>query len=116
MSEAINAVLILGTIFGFIYAIVHLNVKRKERMAMLAKGADPSMFHEKVRVKVTSLRYGLLLVGVGIGILLGNFLVDNADFVPEVAYFSMTFIFGGIALIISYFMGKRIEAQEKEGE
>lgn len=116
MSEGINAVLILGTIFGFIYAIVHLSVRRKERMAMLAKGADPSMFHEKVRVKVTSLRYGLLLVGVGVGILLGNFLVDNAGFVPEVAYFSMTFIFGGIALIISYFMGKRIEEREEEGE
>lgn len=114
MNEGIQAVLILGTIFGFIYALVSLSVRRKERMALIAKGADPSLFHEKVKTKVTSLRYGLLLVGLGIGILLGNLLEATADFSPEVAYFSMTFIFGGIALIISYFMGKRIEEQEKE--
>jgi hypothetical protein len=114
MNEGIQAVLILGTIFGFIYAIVHLNVRRKERMALIAKGADPSLFHEKIRTRVTSLRYGLLFVGLGIGILLGNLLEAVADFTPEVAYFSMTFIFGGIALIISYFVGKRLEEQEKE--
>jgi len=108
----LTPVLILTIIFGFIYAIVYLGVRRKEREALLAKGADPAIFEDKVKQKINTLRYGLFLVGIGLGILMGHVLVSAAGFSGEVAYFSMVFIFGGIALIISYFLGKKIQSEE----
>jgi hypothetical protein len=109
----LTPIFILATIFIFIYALVHLSVRRKERMALLAKGADPSVFHDEVRNKITTLKYGLFLIGIGIGILIGRILVSAADFEPEVAYFSMVFLWGGIALVISYFLARKIEKDEE---
>jgi hypothetical protein len=58
------------------------------------------------------LKYGLFLIGIGAGILIGNILTATADFEPEVAYFSMVFLFGGIALVVSYFLARKIERED----
>jgi hypothetical protein len=91
-------------IFGFIYGVVHLGVRKKERMALLERGADPSIFHEKPGM--AGIRYGLLLIGVAVGILLGNIIEATTCLESEVSYFSMIFLFGGLALVISYFIEK----------
>jgi hypothetical protein len=101
----ITPVLVLIVIFGFIYAIVNLGVRRKERMMMLDKGADPSLF-QNTKPGLAGIRYGLLLIGVAVGILLGNIIEATTCLEEEVSYFSMIFLFGGIALVVSYFMEK----------
>ena len=100
MDLELTPVLVLAIIFGTIYALVALNVRRKERMALLEKGADPSIFHEPKREKITSLKYGLFLIGIALGIFMGNILEETTRLEPEVTYFSMIFLFGGIALVI----------------
>jgi hypothetical protein len=107
----ITPVLVLLVIFGFIYAIVHLGVRKKERMAMLEKGTDPSVFH-KFKPGMAGIRYGLLLIGVAIGILAGNILDATTVLEEEVSYFSMIFLFGGMALVISYFLEKHQSGKE----
>jgi hypothetical protein len=106
--EGITAVLILGIIFGAIYGIVQLNFQHKERKMLLDKGADPSKFQFPKEKKATSLRYGLLLIGIALGIFLGNVLTVTTDLMQEAAYFSMVFLFGGLALVISFFVEKRM--------
>ncbi len=101
----ITPVLVLLIIFGFIYGIVALGVRRKERMVMLEKGADPSVFND-LKPGMAGIRYGLLLIGVAVGILVGNILDATTVLEEEVSYFSMIFLFGGIALVISYFLEK----------
>jgi len=101
----ITPVLVLLIIFGFIYAIVYLGVRRKERMTMLEKGADPGVFNDH-KPGLAAIRYGLLLIGVAAGILLGNILEATTNLEEEVSYFSMIFLFGGMALVISYFLEK----------
>ena len=101
----LSPVLILLTIFGFIYAIVHLNIRRKERMALLEKGADPSVFDIKPQ-STTSFKFGLLFIGVAVGILLGNVLEVTTALEEEVAYLSMIFLFGGLGLVINYIVEK----------
>lgn len=108
MSEQIGAAFILIVIFGFIFAIVYLGIRRKERMALLEKGVDASFFISQ-RTSSTSLKFGMLFVGVAIGILLGNILEYSTSLNEEVAYFSMVCLFGGLALIINYFMEKKNE-------
>jgi hypothetical protein len=105
----LTPIFVLLIIFGFIYAIIALNIRRKERMALLEKGADPSVFQEPKSDKIAALRYGLLLIGFAIGILIGSLLELLTRMGPEESYFSMVFLFGGIALVISHFMGKKIK-------
>lgn len=97
----LTPVLVLAVIFGFIYAVVFIQVRKKERLAMLEKGADPSIFNVESK-PASYLKYGILLVGLAVGILLGNILEVQTSLNPVVSYFSMIFLFGGLGLIISH--------------
>lgn len=102
----LTPVLILATIFGFIFGIVYIQVRKRERLTMIEKGADPSMFN--VEYKPGSyLKYGIFLVGIAVGILLGNVLEVATTLNPVVSYFSMIFFFGGLGLIISHMIEKK---------
>jgi amino acid transporter len=113
----LTPVLILGIIFGAIVAIVYLGNRKKERMAMLEKGVDPSIFLNSVKNGSQSLKYGILLIGLGLGILVGKFLTYTEAFrnEKEAAYFSAIFLFGGAALVFFYFMDKRRSGAQKNG-
>jgi amino acid transporter len=113
----LTPVLILGIIFGAIVAIVYLGNRKKERMAMLEKGVDPSIFLNSVKNGSQSLKYGILLIGLGLGILVGKFLTYTEAFrnEKEAAYFSAIFLFGGAALVFFYFMDKRRSDTHKNG-
>ena len=104
---------IVGAFVMVVYLRRYTNI---ERMAMIEKGVDPQFFESKKRPVNTSwsLRFALLLIGGGVGLLLGNVL-DQAYYVEEeVAYFSMLFICGGLGLIASYIIEERkLKAEEK---
>lgn len=112
----LQPVLILGVIFGAIVAIVYLQVRRKERMALLQTNKDASIFKAGCMKESASLKYGLLLVGVGLGILLANVLVSFHVLSEDVAYFAMIFIFGGIALLIDFFLQRKQLREHEELE
>ena len=108
----VTPIFILLIIFGFVYAVIHLNIKRKERMALLEKGADPSIFNfENKGNKMVTLKWGLILIGLALGLLLGRILEVYGVFnhAEEVGYFSMLFLFGGIALVVSYFIERNMK-------
>jgi hypothetical protein len=98
--------------FAMIYGIVYLLVRKKERQALLEKGADVSVFEVQGR-SYGSLKWGLLLVGIGVGILLGKVLGSYTALEEEPAYFSMICLFGGIALIIFHMITGKLEKNPK---
>lgn len=102
----LGASIVLTVIFGFIFAIIYIGIRRKERMALLEKGVDASFFISK-KNSSTTLKFGMLFVGVAVGILLGNILDVATQLQEEVSYFSMIFLFGGLGLIINYFIEKK---------
>jgi hypothetical protein len=99
------------SLFAMIYGIVYIAIRRKERMALLQKGADISLF-EKKRRSPLELKWGMLLVGIGVGILLGRILAATSCLGEEASYFSMICLLGGLSLVIYHFMEKRIAEKE----
>lgn len=113
----LTAILIVGITFGTVFGFIYLVIRKKERMAMMEKGVDASIFITKKRSDY-SLKYGLLLVGVALGILIGNILsnLPSFEYVQEAAYFSMIFLFGGLSLVIYHFLAKKQLKEEEEKE
>lgn len=103
----LTPVLVLLIIFGFVYGVVALAVRKKERQMMIEKGVDPSIFATNRKPTSASLKFGLLFVGVAIGIILGHIMHEYAYMQEEAAYFSMIFLFGGLGLVVDYFLEKR---------
>jgi len=82
----------------------------QERMAMIDKGMSPADF-KTTGGSTGPLRFSLLLIGFGLGLLIGYFL-DMAFYMEEVGYFSMLFVFGGGGLGLAYIIEER-KAKEK---
>ena len=103
----LEPILVTAIIFGFTYAVIHLLVRRKERMALIEKGADYSALQGGSKPGVLALKLGLLFIGVAVGLLLGSVLVETTTLHEESAYFSMIFLFGGLGLVISHYIEKK---------
>ena len=101
---------VFATIFGIIYIIV--TARNKERMALIEKGADPKLFES---VKKTStggiLKWGLLLVGIGLGTFSAMLLVQAG--LEEGAYPAMICLFGGAGLIVAHRMEQKSETPKE---
>jgi hypothetical protein len=96
----------LAGIFGIVY--VFLMTRYKERMSMLEKGVDPALFTSNRNSQSQTLKLGMLSVGIAIGILLGNLLYKNDWLDESVAYLSMTFLCGGVSLILNFIINRKI--------
>lgn len=107
-SDILVPITIFATVFGIMY--VHLTTRNKERMALIEKGADASMFSMKIN-KLAALKYGMLLVGLGLGLLAGNIIAETTRLKEEVAFFSMTLFGGGWGLIGFYLIERRIKKE-----
>ena len=108
-EDIIIPIALFGTIFGIIY--VFFTTRNKERLALIEKGADASLFTSNRKSssnKTFALKIGMFLVGIALGLLLGNVIAETTRLKEEVAYFSMTFLCGGLSLIIFYFIEKKM--------
>ena len=100
----LTIIITLGVFVMIVYLRRYQNV---ERMSMIEKGVSSDLFREQ-RGKFGTLRWSLMLIGVGIGFLMG-YALDSMFDMEETGYFSMLFIFGGLGLGLSYMV------EEKKG-
>jgi hypothetical protein len=101
-----------GAIFGIYY------LRNRENMAMIERGINP---REGIRPRTrsfTSLKFGLLLAGSGLGLLIAYLLdqlvipkhivtlPDGAHYTEDnpAIYFALIGLFGGLGLVLSYIM------------
>ncbi|MFZ4462554.1 MAG: DUF6249 domain-containing protein [Bacteroidales bacterium] len=106
--DAIHDIGMGAIIFGSIYGIFYLFVRRSERLAMMEKGVDASVFYvNNPKTGHSSLKFGMLFIGVGLGILIANILVAAGGLQEEVAYPALIFLFAGIALVLNYVIDKK---------
>lgn len=96
---------IVGIIAISILVIYLRKFENEERMSMIDKGMNPSDM-KIIRNTSFPLRFALLLIGGGTGLLVG-YILDANTRMDEVAYFSMIFIFGGIGMGLSYLIEEK---------
>lgn len=112
-SELIIVPIMFGIIFGIFY--LHYSTRNKERLALIEKGADASIFvkgkreHAAPIWKVLTLNLALLLMGIGIGIFIAAILHYNFGVDEDVAYPGTIFLMAGIGLFTGFTMTKNLD-------
>jgi hypothetical protein len=112
-NQGFVAVMFFLTFFGSIFGIAYFyyTTRNRERLALIEKNADASIFKiEPVNIfKKFSIKLGMLFMGGGIGVLVGNILTVSTRLEEPVAYLSMIFVFAGAGLISSYFVARKLK-------
>lgn len=106
VRDCIVSLTTILAIAGILY--VFLMTRHRERMALMERGLSPDEFSNKKNIFRATLRYGLLGVGIAIGLLLGNFVDRHFDVPRNAAFISMIFFFGGISLIVSFLIDRKL--------
>jgi len=99
-------VLIPFGFFGMIILLVYLSYRKKMRMAMIERGLDPNSL-DNFKKSNTTVKFGLFLAAIGLGVLIANGITAMGWLSEEVAFLSMVFIFGGAALIGGGFLDRK---------
>ncbi len=112
MEGLIGFIAFFATIFGVVY--VHYTTRNKERMALIEKGADASLFNtgkEAVKWNFSwskfTLKIGMLAMGIAIGIIVAALMVQAQILDEDALYSSMIFFFGGLSLVLFYVIDRK---------
>lgn len=130
--------LVCAIIFGCIYKVIELFVRKRERLMIISKLTEISNVDFKgINIyssgnKFTALRVGWLLLGVGCGFLLGflinmmatygkyaydlNSVWDYHRVVSGIVYIACICICGGLGLLLSYKAEHKAEHPEEKKE
>ena len=115
MNEFLIPFSFFALIFGWVY--LYLTTRNKERMALIEKGASANLFNTGKSNggffgKLATLKLGMFFVGVALGALIGNILASTTMINEPIAYVSMIFLFGGLALVSYYIVASRLHIEE----
>jgi len=110
-SEVVVMPIVFGVIFGIYYLFI--SARNKERLALIEKGADASIFYGKIKRvtpmwKVIVINFALLLMGIGVGIFIAAILHYNLGVNEDVAYPGTIFLMSGIGLFSGFYFTKKL--------
>jgi hypothetical protein len=99
----------ITAILGIVGLLIILRkFENDERMAMIEKGlALPQKEGTKVN-PASALRWGCLFVGVGLGIFIAN-MIESIKDEAEALYPALILIFGGLGLLVSYYIQLQLD-------
>ncbi len=93
-------------LFAILY--VYWTTRSKVRLALIEKGVDASIFKSNPQTsRANLLKWGIFLIGLSVGVICGYALATVIDEVA--AYFTMILFFGGVSLIVAYWMSSKLE-------
>lgn len=111
----ITGMLAVLLIFGGIPAAIVLGyyfnrkASHAERMALIEKGVDPSVFMKDEPPSYSALMWGLLILGIGVGAFLGYILSVYTSMGREYMMPTLALVFGGFGLVGFHLYRKKSE-------
>jgi hypothetical protein len=113
MGVLIAFIAFFAMLFGIMY--LFYTTRNKERMALIEKGADASLFNtgkddrSSYNWNKLTLKLGMLAMGIAIGIIVAA-VMASAEVLNEGAlYPAMIFFFGGLSLVIFYLIDRKVK-------
>lgn len=119
MEVAFVFVSLFIIIFGIFY--LHYSTRNKERLALIEKGADASIFFtaktaQKISSvpiwKILTLNMSVLLMGIGAGVFIGAILEAYTVIQEEVGYTGSIFLMAGLGLFVGFSLSKKLVEKE----
>lgn len=105
LTEILVPIAGFAAVFGIVFVVI--SARNRERMAMIEKGVNPKDFLASRPNIYGTIKWALLLVGVGLGLFFGSIL-DTYTQVPEPSgYFAGALFFGGIGLAIAFLITRK---------
>ena len=112
-------VAILAVIFGSIFGVFYLffSTRNKERLALIEKGADASIFMKGQPKnaapfwKVLILNLSLLLMGIGLGVFLALILDTYTSLDSDAVYPATIFFMAGVGLFAGFNLTKKLDKE-----
>ncbi len=96
-------------IFAILY--VYYTTRSRERLALIEKGVDASIFKiDPERKRLDLVKWGVFMVGLGVGVVGGFALSSIMNEV--VAFFTAILVCGGVGLIVAYFVVSKLAQNE----
>ena len=111
MEALIAFVAFFAMVFGIMY--MFYTTRNKERMALIEKGADASLFNTGKDAKSFinwnkfTLKLGMLAMGIAVGIILAAFWSQTSAIDEDALYPSLIFFFGGLSLVLFYIIDRK---------
>ncbi|MEW7292638.1 DUF6249 domain-containing protein [Aquimarina sp. 2304DJ70-9] len=111
--EILIPITFFGSIFGIVYLFV--SARNKERLALIEKGADASIFYSSKEKRVTPLwkvfilNFSLLLMGIGLGIFIAGILTEVIGVKNGIAEPGTIFLMAGAGLFVGFNMTKNLD-------
>ncbi|MCW5519216.1 hypothetical protein J1N09_05160 [Aureitalea sp. L0-47] len=110
-GEVIVPIVMFGVIFGIFYLFI--SARNRERLALIDKGADASIFYSKDRRvtpmwKVVIINLAFLLMGIGLGVLIAEGFVQGFGMDEDVAFPGVIFFMAGLGLFSGFYVTKRL--------
>lgn len=114
MEDILIPISLFLAIFGIVY--LYLSTRNKERLALIEKGADASIFmgnrsNRSPMWKVLLLNLALLLMAIGLGVFIASFLVYSLGVIDDVAYPGTIFLMAGLGLFVGFNMTKNLDKE-----
>ena len=113
-AEFVVMPLMIAAVFGIFY--LHYSTRNKERLALIEKGADASIFvkgktHTAPIWKVFILNLALLLMGIGLGVFIASILENLTTLQEGPLYTGTIFLMAGIGLFVGFNMTKNLDKE-----
>jgi hypothetical protein len=112
MGPVIVFIAFFAAVFGVFY--VFYTTRNKERMALIEKGADASLFNvgkEGIKWSFSwgkfTLKIGMLAMGIAVGIITAAIMTYAGVLDEDANYASMIFFFGGLSLVLFYVIDRK---------
>lgn len=113
LTGLLAVLLIFGGIPAAIVLILYFNRKAEsaERLKLIEKGVDPSIFIKQEKPSYRALMWGLLILGIGLGAFLGYILSVFTSMGREYMMPTLALVFGGSGLVGFYVYRKKAETK-----